>query len=317
MRIYYDSYQEGMWFKELHQVLEVATLYPFPGNSEGDGLVDVLEYDRPDIVLTDDVDRPLMVVERTIEVPSGHNVGQRFARLAAAAEANVPTVYFGPYAAFKHGGETQGPRYMNLRLFYAIDEMMHVTGTPVTTVRWPVDDHYEIIRDASKDERMRAYMEVFFTLLSSYPLEEVAQRIRNSDFEREQEEERQRFIEDEVQRPEQYDDPPGSVSVGPNEQLPELSDYGKSLPHSESVLYKVGMTYMRSDPYTGMGILYSYLYCGGLHARNRNLIFHFFKLNQEDWREMANRSPDSKTIRLFKLADGVLFKDGLLPRENL
>ena len=49
------------------------------------GMQDVLSYDRPDIILVDG-DTPILVVEETVEVPSGHNVGQRFARIAAAAQ---------------------------------------------------------------------------------------------------------------------------------------------------------------------------------------------------------------------------------------
>ena len=95
LKIYYDSIQEGHWFKKLHPKLDSAELHPFPSKGKGDvRLAKVLAYDRPDIVLTDH-DEPILVVERTVEVPSGHNVGQRFARLAAAAQMRVPCVYFG------------------------------------------------------------------------------------------------------------------------------------------------------------------------------------------------------------------------------
>ena len=108
--IYYDDLQEGMWFKSLNPSFGEAVLHPITGaSSVNPALAPVLQYDRPDIVLTDS-GKPILVIERTVEVPSGHNVGQRFARLAAAAQAKIPLVYFGPYAAYKHGGETQGPR---------------------------------------------------------------------------------------------------------------------------------------------------------------------------------------------------------------
>lgn len=145
MRIYYDGYHEGVWFRDLHPHLADAEMEPFPpANQQSPGLASVLAYDRPDIVLTADDDSPLLSLERTIEVPSGHNVGQRFARLAAAARVGVPAVYFGPYSAYKHGGVTRGPRYMNLRLFHAIDATMRVEGSPITTVRWPTDQDFEI-----------------------------------------------------------------------------------------------------------------------------------------------------------------------------
>src|SRR4051794_3543893 len=105
--VLYDEPQEAAWFKRLHPKL---TDVPEVSISEARGwrsVTKVLAYDRPDIVLLQN-DRPILVVEETVEVPSGHNVGQRFARLAAAAEHAVPAVYFGPYAAKKHGGETAG-----------------------------------------------------------------------------------------------------------------------------------------------------------------------------------------------------------------
>ena len=121
--IFCDSIQEGMWFKNLDPHLAQAELVMIPNRVEDQrryGIDSVLIYDRPDIILKED-NEIIFVLERTIEVPSGHNVGQRFGRLVAAARARIPVVYFGPYAAYKHGGKTAGPRYMNLRLFYALE----------------------------------------------------------------------------------------------------------------------------------------------------------------------------------------------------
>jgi len=105
--IYYDDLQEGVWFREFDARFVDADLQPISGaTDQNPALEGVLAFDRPDIILAAS-GTPIQVIERTIEVPSGHNVGQRFARLAAAARAGVPLVYFGPYAAYKHGGATQ------------------------------------------------------------------------------------------------------------------------------------------------------------------------------------------------------------------
>jgi hypothetical protein len=159
--ILYDEPQEAAWFRGLHpelrnakeEAITVAQVWPSVRN--------VLAYDRPDIVLLDG-NEPILVVEETVEVPSGHNVGQRFARIAAAAECGVPCLYFGPYVAKKHGGKTAGPRYMNVRLFHAIDAMVRTTKTAVTTINWPVDEHCEVRRDREKDRDVRAYVAAFF-----------------------------------------------------------------------------------------------------------------------------------------------------------
>jgi hypothetical protein len=106
--ILYDDPQEAAWFRGLHAALRAAHEEAITAAWKRPSLQGVFAYDRPDVVLLAD-DRPILVVEETVEVPSGHNVGQRFARLAAAAEAGVPCLYFGPYAARKHGGITAGP----------------------------------------------------------------------------------------------------------------------------------------------------------------------------------------------------------------
>jgi hypothetical protein len=316
LRIYYDAYQEGMWFKKLHPALSAAELHPFPeGRSELEDLGRVLAYDRPDIVLTDET-RPILVVERTIEVPSGHNVGQRFARLAAAAQSGVPCVYFGPYAAYKHGGETSGPRFMNLRLFQALDAVMAIEECPVTTIRWPVDAEYEIIQQPRKDDRLREYLTLFFTEYERNP-RRVASAILNSEFERQQEEERQRFVSREVKRSADYDGPPPSLEIGRPRDFGLPAAAARTL-GEEIVFYRVGMRYIRSDPYTGMAILYAYLYCGGLRRRLRPLVLWFPYISVSAWQTAARRGGGTKTIRLFRLvSDGILFADGYLSGEEL
>lgn len=312
MRIYYDGYQEGQWFRGLHQELEDLPLQPFPtppANPKS-ALEIVLSYDRPDIVLTDAQDNPLLVVERTIEVPSGHNVGQRFARIAQAARCGVPAIYFGPYSAYKHGGDTRGPRYMNLRLFKAIDAVMEVEKSPITTIRWPVDDDWEIIHGPEKDARMREYMVRFMDLLSqgATPAERRL-ALLNSEFEHAQEVERREFVESQVRHPEQYDRPPNSVQLGPASHFAELT--GAGLGHAAITFYNIGMNYIRSDPYTGMAILYAYLYCGGMQpaARHRKLVLHMPRITSAMWDKAAGTGA-RKDIRLYReVADGVLFQD--------
>ena len=319
MEIYYDSIQEGMWFKQLHSALRDATLVRFPSAQDGPpSLRKVLSYDRPDIVLVDK-GNPILVLERTIEVPSGHNVGQRFARLVAAAQMQVPSVYFGPYAAYKHGGKTQGPRYMNLRLFYALANLAKIENTAITTIKWPVDQNYEIIQTTSKDTRVRAYLNLFFSLYNTYGLPDMLKHIMHSSFEHEQEIERQQFISTQVVRPEQYDSPPPSVRIAPWQSIKKLaSESPRNLNCRETVFYTVGMTYIRSDPYTGMAMLYSYLYCGGMQNRTRDLVLYFPHIAQDMWRTTSSEVSDRKDIRLYRLvADGILFSDGYLPKSSL
>lgn len=313
--IYFDSIQEGAWFQNLHRDLRESELAPFPSPKElvnyHPELQNALSLDRPDIILCDD-GVPILVVERTIEVPSGHNVGQRFARLVAAARHRIPVVYFGPYKAYKHGGATQGPRYMNLRLIYALDNMRDIYQTPVTTINWIVDDDCEIIRDESKDTRMKEYLSLFLELYKTGSFEALRRQIIASEFEKEQHKERGEFIDADVRNPEQYEGPPNSVAILNYRDMlathPALADC--ELIDRESVLYNVGMRYVRSDPYTGMSLLYTYLYCGGLEDKQRNMVLNFSNLPKELWDAVAAKDT-RKDVRLYKMvADCIIFPDG-------
>ncbi len=318
--ILYDDLQEGMWLKSLHPRFESASLTPITGSENRNAQITrILQYDRPDAIVIHD-NKPILVIERTIEVPSGHNVGQRFARLAAAAQADTPVVYFGPYAAFKHGGDTQGPRYMNLRLFYAMDAVERIEKTAVTTINWPVDKRYEIVREQWKDDRLKEYLQVFFGLYDTGGVAQVNSDFCKSSFHDRQLDERAKFIAAEVEKPEQYNVPPNSVIIDDNTRIVSLTTYPehKQLPLAETVLYNVGMRYIRSDPYTGMGMLYEYLYAGGPTRRTRNMVFHFPEISHSMWKTAAAGKRPRKDIRLFKqVANAILFSDAIVLAKDL
>ena len=318
--IYYDDFQEGTWFQSLSRRFDAAPLKPITGEGEiMPCLSEVLAYDRPDIIIVEN-NLPILMVERTAEVPSGHNVGQRFARLAAAAQCRVPAVYFFPYAARKHGGDTEGPRYANLRLFYAIDAMARTERTAVLTINWPVDHDFEVIKEPSKDARLRDYLNTFFVMYDRGGTTQVNRRLMNSEFLAEQLRERDEFIRSKVRRADQYDRPPDSVTISRTDQVPAFEPFPKSarLRQRDTVLYRVGMTYIRSDPYCGMGMLYEYLYAGRAATRTKNFVFHFPNIQVAQWRTAATSGRSRKDIRLYKhVADAILFSDDLLLAEEL
>jgi hypothetical protein len=317
--ILYDDLQEGIWLQNLHDRLKCAKLTPITGASNRNNQVaKVLQYDRPDAVVLHQ-NQPILVIERTIEVPSGHNVGQRFARLAAAAQCKTPVVYFGPYAAYKHGGETQGPRYMNLRLFYALEELERIEKSSVTIINWPVDENYEIIREPIKDSRLVAYLDEFFSMFDAGGIVRVNEEMPKSSFHAAQIEERKSFVASEVRRPEQYSQPPNSVIVDRTTEIASLAahDAQKTLAQPESVVYSVGMRYIRSDPYTGMAMLYEYLYAGGPYSHTRNLVLHFPEITFAMW-TAASDGRSRKDVRLYKqVADAILFADQLVLKSSL
>lgn len=317
LTILYDEPHEAAWFRTLHAELRNAKEKPIDAAQHQSLVSSVLAYDRPDIVLLHG-EIPILVVEETVEVPSGHNVGQRFARIAAAAECGVPCLYFGPYVARKHGGETAGPRYMNVRLFHALDAMVRTTRTAITTINWPVDEHSEVRRGTEKDRDVREYISHFFDAYRADGLPQANSTLLASDIHRRMIFERDDFVARSIRNPTQYDVPPTSV------ELLSLSEFerrhgratGKLPPATrEVVLYNVGMTNIRSDPYTGMAMLYKYLYI--VEEPSRSLVLWFPNIMVNQWRAVAGRGT-RKDIRLFRIvADAILFSDGLLPRVDL
>ena len=313
--IYCDDFQEGIWFQSLNPHFIEAQMEVIPSQRaqiERLGLYDVLKYDRPDIILQDN-NETIFVLERTVEVPSGHNVGQRYGRLLAAAEARIPAVYFGPYAAYKHGGNTAGPRYMNLRLFYALRKVSEMYNTAVTTINWPVDRQYEVLRTPEKDQRIKDYLRLFFDYYDDNGLEGLTEYIYHSDFQTQQYLEQDLFAQREIRNPEQYDIPPESLEIIPVVEF--NTRYGLNVNFAEHinrvVLYHVGMTSIRSDPYTGMAALYTNLYGDDSSA----VILEFSNIDRSRWYQQSRLS---KTYRMFKaLSDGIVFRDSFVSHEDL
>lgn len=307
--IHYDAIQEGTWFALLHPELGDVELVPITDALKADDrLRSVLIYDRPDVILTYD-GHPVVVLERTEEVPSGHNVGQRFARLAAAAEAGVPLVYFGPYVARKHGGRTAGPRWMNLRLFRALDILADIYGTAATTVNWPVDENYELIRNPSKDARIRDYLRLVIDTVKAGGLSRLNESVTRSDYQAQQLDDRRRFCAT-VRMAKRYERPPPSVRIGPGRGAAREFGYRKLARHDEVVLYTIGARRLRSDPYVGTALLYRHLYVLGERERDRALVLHLPHITLRAW-DAAVRSPQRKDVRLFSaFADGMIFADG-------
>ena len=314
-QVFCDSLQEGMWFINLHRDFRDAQLVVIPNTQREQaryGIDKILQYDRPDIILKDKGE-VIFVLERTVEVPSGHNVGQRFGRLVAAAKERIPVVYFGPYMAYKHGGITAGPRYMNLRLFYSLRNVSDYYNTAITTINWPVDSACEVLKTPAKDRRLIVYLELYLRYYNTYGMQGLTEYIKNSKFQEEQYAEQESFAIREIQNPEQYDVPPDSVEIMPRRQFENEYTRIPGLPRSIQYVevYHIGMKHIRSDPYTGMAALYHYLY------GNDNLIqiLHFPNIYIEEWRHLRT---STKTYRMYReFCTGILFADGLIMQEDL
>lgn len=99
----------------------------------------ILYLDAPDLIVEINHE-PIFSVEVSTEAGTGHNVFQRFARLAASVENNVPSFYIYPEAVIIKRKNTN-PRWdsINPLIFKALDDVMSIYGIPSLFYYFPTD----------------------------------------------------------------------------------------------------------------------------------------------------------------------------------
>ena len=95
-----------------------------------DHIKKILYLDAPDLIVELDQE-PIFSVEVSTEAGTGHNAFQRFARIAASVENNVPAFYIYPEAAIITRRNTQ-PKWdkINPLVFKALDDVMSSYNIP-------------------------------------------------------------------------------------------------------------------------------------------------------------------------------------------
>ena len=104
-----------------------------------DHIKKILYLDAPDLIVEIDHE-PIFSVEVSTEAGTGHNVFQRFARLAASVENNVPSFYIYPEAVIITRQNT-APRWdrINPLIFKALDDVMSIYNIPSLFYYFPTD----------------------------------------------------------------------------------------------------------------------------------------------------------------------------------
>lgn len=112
-----------------------------------DHIKKILYLDAPDLIVEIDHE-PIFSVEVSTEAGTGHNAFQRFARLAASVENNVPAFYIYPEAAIITRQKTP-PKWdkINPLVFKALDDVMSIYNIPALLYYYPSD--YRTHPDAS------------------------------------------------------------------------------------------------------------------------------------------------------------------------
>ncbi len=315
LQIYGDNYVEAQWFADLSPHLVDAELVMLgKRGSHGMGIDDLLTYDRPDIILAKD-GAPVLTVEKTREVPTGHNVGQRVARLVRSVEVRVPSIKFFPFDAMKHG-EWAGVCNLNARLLAAFEAMTDIHDTPMLAVNWPADESWELLTDGSEDSEMRALVQSFVDagMTRWWPEARVV-------LEEMREEHRQR-----VEVFPEYSRPPKSAPIKSTAGLIAEVEYslGRDVPElaplqvrEQTLAYKIGMNpanCRREDPYTGTQFIYDYAWCRTgprPEQKRRNLVLWLPRIPKEIWFDKNPDDPNRKSCNWYLTANALIFSDGV------
>lgn len=105
-----------------------------------DHIKKIMYLDAPDVIV-ECGQEPIFSIEITTEAGTGHNVFQRFARLAAAVENNVPAIYIYPEAVAIKRKENESPKWdaINPLIFRALEKVMGIYQIPALLFYYPSD----------------------------------------------------------------------------------------------------------------------------------------------------------------------------------
>ena len=320
VKVYFEADQEGEWFQGLTKPSlksRYIKLNPYGRNPER--IDSLLSYDGPDIILTID-DVPKLVIEKTEEVPTGHNVGQRFARLVKAAEEGVMSIFFLPFKAMKHG-KYKNVCYINARILKAMLNVSLVHEVPQLAIEWISDDYHELIRTGSENMWLKQLITELFSSDFNYRNDTIDTSFRNME----------KAFTDAVDRHPNYNSPPPSVSIITTnkfinvfyETLKDIKLPNYFHQRTDTLVYQIGMTEKacrREDPFVGTQFIYDYIYCGRygptIKDRKRNLTLHFPKIRKSVWLQRNPYNPRLKRRLWYLVPDLLIFQDGTIYPER-
>lgn len=130
----------------INKVFSKAKMYESDANNASkfhtmpDHIKQILYLDAPDLIVEIDSE-PIFSIEVSTEAGTGHNVFQRFARLAASVENNVPTFYIYPEAAIINRVKGNSTKWdtLNPLVFKALDDVMSIYRIPALFYYFPSD----------------------------------------------------------------------------------------------------------------------------------------------------------------------------------
>ncbi|CAA6818918.1 MAG: Unknown protein [uncultured Sulfurovum sp.] len=103
-----------------------------------DHIKKILYLDAPDLIVEKDLE-PIFSIEISTEAGTGHNAFQRFARLAASVENNVPSFYIYPEASIVHRTNSITWDKINPLILQALKKAMDIYQIPALLYYFPSD----------------------------------------------------------------------------------------------------------------------------------------------------------------------------------
>lgn len=123
-----------------------------------DHIKKILYLDAPDLIVEIDHE-PIFSVEVSTEAGTGHNAFQRFARLAAAVENNVPAFYIYPEAVIiKRKPASVKWDKINPLVFKALEDVMTIYKIPALLYYFPSDYRTHPLTENSPNQRTKGLL---------------------------------------------------------------------------------------------------------------------------------------------------------------
>ncbi|MBR4133998.1 MAG: hypothetical protein IKU04_05695 [Bacteroidales bacterium] len=140
-----------------------------------DHIKKILYLDAADMIVEYNSE-PIICIEETKEAGTGHNSLQRFARIAAAAENNVPAIYIMPEAAIisrivnRSGNHTTDLRWDSLNpiVFQAFNSVMEIFRIPTLFFYFP-SDYRNYFRNPGESPHLKAKGIIYDDDFINYP----------------------------------------------------------------------------------------------------------------------------------------------------
>lgn len=128
---------------ELLRLYESDTSKPKNFHTMPDHIKKILYLDAPDIIVEYNTE-PIFSIEESKEAGTGHNAFQRFARLAASVENDVPALYLYPEAVIisrkgKNGRGSTKWDSINPLVFRGLSSVMNIYNIPALLFYYPSD----------------------------------------------------------------------------------------------------------------------------------------------------------------------------------